>query len=505
MKVFSRHISYFALLPALLLSSCIYDVDNCDEPTQRESLKPRMALNIMPVSMGVANADVTEMISSLRIVILSETTDEESGETTSYVEYNEYFDFAGEIDNGMFSGPGEVANTFRFIITRNTVPGLKKFYLIANENRVTPISFQDVTSLPEGIENGMMLHDFLNYYSADYIADLDYPETGTKPEEGAPKGAEFETLVNTIYYTPEFTQIQQDISTGTGKRNVIFLPYTSFYTYQLASKSDIDSGKAQGAVNILDGNMYLIPAATKFRFEFQNYRPDPVVIPSFKLAGMASDMYLFAQVYGNDLNKDFGDKKNLWWVDWLANVSAASQAYPNPDDNLAFSSAFGWMNLYNIPDDAFDYDTEGDIMDNALRKGVIELVEDPDNPWEVPANTSGNSVQGPPGYMYTDYYYLPESRYMVDFPMYDDNGDFVKNESLQAYYLKLYMISGPNADLSAVKDTQIGNLGSLFRNTRTYITIKMRDALDVGAYAQLEPWDESHTNGTVQEEPSDEY
>lgn len=500
MKFLLKHISFFVLASALCLVACRNEdmPEQENEPfTRNES--PRISLNIIPLTLGTASADVTEMIKSIRVIILNEVALPEGG-TECYVEYNQYFNFQGDPEKGdMFSGPGEAASHFRWIITRNTVPGLKKFYLIANETMVEGINFQTDSELPEGVSAGMTLHDFLELYGEDYIADLDYPLLA--PEKDDPKGAEFEELVNCLYYTPNFQQQEQKLSDGTS-RNVIFLPYTSHYQVALASRDDIESGNAEGAINMLNGEMFLVPAATKIRFKFQNYRPDPVTIPSFKLGGMASDMFLFAQVgsvEGKDLYKDFGAQKNLWWVDWLAKVSEASYSYPEPEDNLAFSTAFGWINDYSVPEDAFDYDPEGDIMDNTQIQGVIELVEDPEEPWEVGARNSTNALQDP-GEFSTGYFYLPESRFMVTVDVVNDQGEFTGTQDIQAYYLKLHMISGSDGTLSAVKDTQIGNLGSMFRNTNTFITIKMRDALDVGAYAQIEDWEESHTNGTVLED-----
>ncbi|MCH5224789.1 MAG: hypothetical protein J1D77_02275 [Muribaculaceae bacterium] len=504
MNQLTRHKSFFSRLPflaagiVLMISGCRSE-DTPETPEEEQILtqSPRISLNISPLTLGVASEDVTEMIKSLRIIILNEV-ELDDGTTECYVEYNQYFNFQGNPQSGdMFGGGGEMASTFRWIITRNTVPGLKKFYLVANETMVEDIKFQTDMQLPDGIEEGMTLHDFLNYYGADYIANLDYPLLA--PEEDDPKGAEFEALVNTLYYTPTYLQTSQQLSGG-GERNVIFLPYTSYYEVEMASGEDIATGKSTAGINFLDGMMYLVPAATKIRFTFQNYRPDPVKILSFKLGGMASDMFLFAQVGGKDLYKDFGALKKIWWIDWLSKVSEASYGFPKPDENLAFSTSYGWMNDYTVPSDAFAYDPEGEVMDNGKRYGVIELVEDSNEPWEVPENSSGNAVQGDPGELPTGYFYLPESRYMVEFPMFDDQGEFTENQELQAYYLKLYMVSGDNGQLAAVKDTQIGNLSSMFRNTNTFITIKLRDALDVGAYAQIEDWVEGHTTGTVLED-----
>lgn len=493
LSLFSRILLLITLPVWVGLTSCKEDQPEPESSPARDSA-PRMSINILPLAVNMVSDGVAEKINSLRIIILSENPlDDDTSEC--YVEYNQFFDFYGQTDgNGLFTGPGELASTFRFIITRNSVPGIKRFYLIANEREIENINFQTDEELPENITAGMSLHDFLNNYGADFMEDLLY--TGQVPEQGEPKGEEFETLVNCIYYTPQFNQP----TTGDGSATEeIFLPYTSQYTFALATQGDIDSGNAPAnAVNILNTKMYLVPCATKFRFCLENYRREKVVIPSFKLSGIAPNMFLFAQVNSPDTNKNFGAQKGLWWVDWLAAVSEASHAYQDPDENLGFSTSFGWINNFDVPDDVYE-GTDTDTMDGDTRYGVVELLGSGSTPWEVDPNT-GTPVQGPPGRYYTGYFYFPESRYMVDFPQYDDNGNSIGNASLQAYYLKLQMIAGENGDLSTVKDTQIGNLGSLFRNTHTYITIKMRDANDVGAYAQVEKWEESHTNGTVSEE-----
>lgn len=506
MKVFSRHIGWPVLAGALLFSSCIRDtLSECEiQADSATDTRARMTLNLVPLSLGTANADVTEMIKSLRVIIINETTLED-GTTERYVEYNQYFNFSGDPENGdMFSGPGEPAAGFRYIITRNTVPGLKKFYLVANETSVNSVNFQTTTALPEGIEAGMTLHDFLDFYSEDYIADLDYPHGA--PQAGAPKGTEFETLVNSLYYTPEF--LQQQKQTGVmdeeGETPVykyeIFLPYTSYYTYSLISKEQLEAGE-QGSLNMLDGVMYLIPAATKFRFKFQNYRDQDVEIPSLFISGLASDMYLFAQV---DLSKE-GEKtfngKKMWWVDWLAAVALESQKpdYDDKTSNDIFNSRVGWINNFTVPASAYPSATMGEY-EGEERPGMIQLVQNEN--FTVPHRVSGDPVTGVPGTSWTGYFYFPESRNMVKQNVTDENGNVVSQIDVQRYNLTITMKETLLDAESAVRDTPIGNLGSMFRDTNTLITIVMRDSKDVGAYAQIEPWSVTHTNGNVIEDNS---
>lgn len=488
------------MLPALMaFSSCSNDKldEDGSQSGAKSKLMPRITLNITPISIGSTNANVTEMIKSLRIIMLNEVTLSD-GSTQSYVEFNRFLDFYGEFDDGMFSGPGEVANTFRYIITRNSVPGVKKFYLVANETEVSAVNFQMGVNdnLPAGLSQGMPLHDFFETYGIDYIEDLNYPLDET-PEKGTPKGKEFEKWVNCIYYTPQFTQTQQTMGDGT-TRNVIFLPYSSQYTYTLATQADIDAGKVNGAVNILDGVMYLVPAATKFQFKFRNYRDKDVEIPSLKLSGIASDMYLFAQVDPGEQTKTYMSK-SYWWVDWLALVAAESQKpdYEDPTSNGGFNNRVGWISNFTLPESAYPQSTQ-DEFEGEPRPGTMELVDD--TYITVPGRVSGDPISGVPGITLTGYYYLPESRNMVKQDITNENGEITGTIDVQRYFLTLTMGETLENSQKVTKDTPIGNLGSMFRDTNTLITVTMRDSKDVGAYAEIAKWNVTHTSGNVIED-----
>lgn len=514
MAKFLRHIFIAALiLPALLLSGCVYDdIDDAmadDYATVKE--KPRVTLTIAPMSLGVASADVNEMIRSLRIMMINETTGED-GNPVVYLELNRYIDF---LDGEHFSGPGEMASTFRYIFTVPTVPGKKRFYIVANEASVTDVKFQ-ASSLPAGASipdwisgatSGLSLSDFLNTYQPDFIPGLsdEEPEDGgdpgpepgdgpadETPEPVKPLGEEFENLLKVLYYTPDFAEVDWPVNSG---NKAIFLPYTSQYNYTLVTQEEIDNDPANTAakVNVLEEKMYLVPNATKFRFDFYNFRPDPVVFTSVKISGVASNMFLFANI--NSGYEYMGKQKDIWWINWLEGVSSGSVDYfPDPDENGVYNQTSGWITEYTIPLTA--YADETDAKD---RKGITELVPE-DNPWKIEGNTSNDFVNGPPSNMKTGYFYLPESRFMVTIPMFDDEGQQLPDQEVQSYSLIIDMLCGSDGNKEHAEDVEIGNLGSLFRNTSTLITIRLRDATYVGAYAIQEPWKVSHTNGNVIEE-----
>lgn len=473
---------------ALLSASCNTDriegvISNRDDDT------PKITLRISPVSTGTVSNEVTEMIKTLRIIMLNEVTDE-AGQTKSYVEFNNFIDFQGDPDNpGHFSGPGEIASTFRYIFTRHTVPGTKKFYLIANEGMVPEINFEleDGETLPNGINAGMSLKTFLDTYTADYIPDLIHPDI--TPGEGGPSGMEFESLINSIYYTPQFN-IEED-SQGD---NVIFLPYTAYYSYDILAPETSEADNPHH----LSTSIYLVPAATKFRFQFRNYREAPVIIPSLTISGIASDMYLFAHLTdNNELYKNYGGSK-VWWTDWLAYLSKDSQALTDATENGVFNTRYGWISNFQIPATAYPEETSGEY-DGETRNGVFQIINEM-NSIEVPGNTTSDPILGPPGVALSDYFYFPESRNMVQQEIFDENGGSLGPINVQRYWMTITMKGTEIGSPQDIRDAQIGNLGSMFRDTYTLITITMRDAKDVGAYAQIQNWSVTHTYGNVIED-----
>lgn len=528
MNFISRHITQLAVLVISLigLAGCVNSqIEEVETPSvSREpgEESPRITLAITPLSQTRASAGVKEMIHSLRIIMLNETTIED--EKVKYVEINEYIDLT---NHEHYPGAkDELANeSFRYVFTRATVAGKKKFYLIANEEKVIDIKFQlgSNLTLPDGINDGMTLTNFLNSFTPDYIPEFDY--TDDAPEEKEPTGEQFESLINSLYYTPDFSEeiIEADAA-GNVIDSKIYLPYTSHYEFDLYTQSDIDSGNApaNATPNVIEQTLYLVPNATKFKFEFQNYRPDyGVEISKMRISGIASDMYLFPQLKddeGNlvttELYKTY-NSKSYWWIDWLSKISEASKNVTDPTQNGTMNSGYGWISTYQLPATAYPKSTEWlynkelrpGIYEEELRPGTFDIVSimKKENIF-VPMLQEGDPVTGVPGTTSTGYFYFPESRNLVDQDIYDDSGKYVNTIKVQRYFLNLEMKSVEQGSQTVIKDTPIGNLGSMFRDTNTLITITLRDSRDVGAYAQLENWGVSHTNGNVIEDntPYDE-
>ena len=199
MKFFLKKTILVNLIAGFLtFTSCRSDEPGNVEESQVSNV-PRVTMTVNTVSLGSVNEGVIEKIRTLRIIMVTEVELEDNS-TVSYVELNRLVDFQ---NSPSFSGPGEYATNFRYVFTRPTVPGIKKFYLIANESSVGNVNFQTEEDLPEGISNGMNLSDFLAYYKPNYIPG--YEEIpGLENGEGEPRGVEFESLINCLYYTPEF-------------------------------------------------------------------------------------------------------------------------------------------------------------------------------------------------------------------------------------------------------------------------------------------------------------
>lgn len=488
MKFISKKSIVGALgLSLLTLGSC-----HSEQPEELPILPevsdaPRVTLTISPISLGGTDDGVVEKIKTLRIIMISEHETEEEG-TVSYVEFNRFIDFT---DSPEFTGVGEYASYFRYVFTRPTVAGVKKFFLIANEGSVTPIHFQTEDPLPEGVSDGMLLKTFLNLYQPNYIPGYENLH-GVEPGTGEPHGAELEALLNCLYYTPVF-------ATEDGGDS-IYLPYTSYYTFDMTDQSTDDV--TAPPVNVLNTSMYLVPAANKFKFRFRNYRPSDVVIENFKISGMSADMYLFAQVNEKDQTKKM-NSATLWWIDWLEAVSRLSYpeqgGFPSSDESGIFGQTYGWISDYEVPETAMP-DSMDETINEEERHGVYDFTA-LGNPWSVESRDKSVPVnEAAPGEAQTGYFYMPESRNLVTQIIYDDNGEKMGEIEVQRYYLTLTMHDSANGSQSVTKDTGIGNLSSMFRNNNTLITVTLRDALDVGAYATPVEWGDKHSFGNVIEE-----
>lgn len=398
--------------------------------------RPFVTLHISPVtrSASLSETKVVEKIKTLRIIMLSD----------SYIEVNRLIDFT-DYDS---SGEGENVDLFSYMFVHPTVPGKKKFYLIANEGEVEGLS------------------ETLNRYEEETV-----PEEGNNSASG--NGNTFETVMSTFSFTPEYK-----INDG-----VVHLPYTAIY-----EGSDLVIGEeiSAGGINFIDKKMYLVPVANKFTIKFENFRRFDAEISGMSLWKADSDNYLYAILDNREKTKKFNGE-DLYWIDWMAAVAEESNI---TSDNSGFNTAAGYITNFEIPNTS----TLTEISFETKENDKI-VPHDPDR------FKAGVKVYGP--------YYVPESINTEEVPT-DPEDDSVTNtipDSSHKYYLKLSLRNndekldkpGEPYDVSL----RLNNVKSLFRGNHVVINVKMtEDQLEI--YAEIAPWVVSSFQGYAQETDDDE-
>ena len=452
MKRIVRYIlPVIAALCAIGLVSCT-EKRYGGEPDGNGSDRMLLVLHIMPVDAEsvMSNAEVREMIGSLRIILLSD----------GIIECNQLIEF---------NGPGPfTASQFNYDFTWTTFAGKKSFYLIANEGSVTDgLQFQ----LPEGDDGDLpempeSLTELLNSYKA-------VGKEGLGNAEAEDNCAELERVLNSICFEPDYTADGGDL----------YLPYVSYYSAEDVDALDIKKGDFLGEE--APYTLYLVPVATKFTFNFTNYRPNDVEINNITVSSANGANFLMARVGEDDYKKLYGtsDDSSTWlpyyWIDWLARVSEASHQNQDFDNNQNFNTKYGWISLYDTPDGDTP-EPQTFITAETFRK-VDKAVK---------TGTEGEDEDGTPGTLTLGSYYLPESL-NID----PETGKL-------AYYitLGLHDVTQTEEDDPKFENQPIQNLNALFRNTRVIINVVLRQG-NVRVYAEIAKWSEKSANGWVVEGP----
>lgn len=454
MKRIIRYIlPVIAALCAVGLASCTKNRPDDGEP-DGDGPEDRMllVLHIMPVDgeSVTTHAEVREMIGSLRIILLSD----------GIIECNQRI---------AFNGPGPfTASQFNYDFTWSTFAGKKSFYIIANEESVTNgLQFQrpdgDAGVLPEV---PVSLTALLNSYKA-------VGKEGLGNAEAENSCAELERVLKSLCFKPDYTAEGGDL----------YLPYVSYYSAEDVEALNIKKGDFLGEEAPF--TLYLVPVATKFTFNFTNYRPNNVEIKNITVSSANSANFLMARVGEGDYTKLYGtsDDRSTWlpyyWIDWLARVSEASHQNEDFDNNQNFNTKYGWISLYDIP--AGDTPKPQTLITAETFRTVDKAVK---------TGAEGEDEDGTPGTLTLGSYYLPESR------------NIDTETGRLAYYLTLGLhdVTQTEDDDPKFENQPIQNLNALFRNTRVIINVVMRQG-DVRVYAEIAKWSEKTANGWVVEGP----
>lgn len=423
MKEISKHILSIIILIGCILGmeSCINDnAPDCDGTAAgiQDKDQLRLVLHISSLDAGnpQSSNDVTEKIKSLRVIILNEKPNGDK-----CLECNKKL----ETDFN--------ANQFQHIFTWSTIEGIKHFFLIANEESVLSVK----TSSGKEFEK---LSNLLDSYIPDTTETTDFAE-----------------VIKSVYFEPKSAYKISD--------NSIYLPYTAYYYGY-----DIKKGEHLAEVPY---NMYLVPVATKFTFNFTNKRERAVSINEISVTPIDTENFLIAHVGESDIRKDFDEEKELYWIDWLAKVSEKSHQEEKYNDNMSFNQKYGWIADYDIP--------------SSTKPNTQTLVKQKQN-----ISVPGMGEEGNPEKLQLGPYYLPESK--------SKDANIVNDVTEYNYYLTLDLEDKMVENRPEFKNVKIDNLKSLFRNTSVIINITMSEG-DVEVYAEIADWNERSVNGWVTEGP----
>ena len=288
----------------------------------------------------------------------------------------------------------------------NLTGGKKKIYLIANESSI----IQPLSERPGDLPDDDSLKDRLNRF--------------------IPGNSGFEQFITSLYFNPDYSKL---------------LPYSSFYELNLSQTAETY-------------DLYLVPVATKFQINFYNYRSEEVVFSEVTIQKIADYNYLIPHLSDDELNKN-----DLYWVDWLKQVSDETSNNPDLNDNEnsndLINSNWGWITGYSLPDAAIHSE--------------YKLIEESET-WTVPYVKNETIGAADPGVLNTDPIYLPESR-------------CIENQNSQKYAIKFVIKPSVTSPEEKIFVKEIEGLASWFRNTYLYIDVDMESGAE-DIYIEIKAW-----------------
>ena len=343
-----------------LLSGCINDYPGDEGGATGSTVVLDLAVGTLAASQ---NPPPDELIHTLRIVLI------DSDNNT--IEANELIQFDSPVREYVF-GP------------RETQPGRKKVFLIANEEGTASVNGQEGASLT------------------------------TLLQSQNTNGQQFEQLVNSCWFVPDF-----------GEQMVL----TASYEFDL-----------QAGSSPVRKTCYLVHAATKFEFIFENVGENPIRIDELKLSAMADQMYLMANLGPSEKNKTLNGR-SYYWIDWLKAVGDATSAEPGLPENTIINEQYGWISNYALPDG-----TTHETVD------ILKQLDRDETYWTIGA---GQTLTLPT-------LYFPESRYIPE------------GESEQQYSFTITPTDCDSGVSKQFADNILNNVKALFRNTQVKIVATFR-------------------------------
>lgn len=375
MKLYRHILLVLAALTgaAAMCVSCSAGIYDYYDVEPDEQAQALLVLRVGLTSPTRAGQSIENM-HSLRVVLVDQA---------GVVEYNDFIS-----GSEYFGADGTDALNYgdRYRVIPTT-PGKKRIYLIANEESV------DATL------GG---------------AAFGFAESGTHPlgkvlssrGEGA---ADFEQMVQSLYFVPDFS------------RDIVI---SSMYEFE------VEQGRNEKT-------FYMVRAATKFEFSFENSRSVPMTIDALTLSAVTDSMFLLAKPAGEEMEKSLPDGEKKYWVDWLKYVCDDTTARPGLPENKDINARYGWISDYSLPATASHSAAD-------VKAAVGSAVN-----WTIDA---GGSLTLP-------HVYYPESRW---------GGDN------QRYTITVGLSDG-KGESRMFEPSELNNLKALFRNTFALVTVRISD------------------------------
>lgn len=441
MKTIDIYIKIWFAALGLILSTTACSSDEKEYPDNGDMVQGNMklVLNIHPLATrSITDQTVTEMIRSLRIIIIDSDSNE--------IEENKLVTL-----NGLEAKP--VVN-FQYFYTWITNTGNKRIILLANEESVSEIRYKPAEDVTLPAELPTDLSDLLDSYLPGEEADA-------------------ETLYNilsSVYFTPDY-EINDN--------SQIYLPYVATYEEEI-TKQVPDQNSDTWTQQPVEWTTYMVPVAAKFTFIFNNYREYPVNVNEITMRNGNLDNYLMAQVGGDDLYKVY-DGTKYYWIDWLARVAQESADNTGSSENDAFNTANGWITDYEMPTDRSQemiFMIAGDEEEFGFAVPGAQIFNGEDG-ITVPTTVTA----GP--------FYLPESQNYL-------NVNTGLLSTTQIYFLTIALQdTDPDAQTPVFENVGVPNLHSLFRDTSVLITLNFKSG-DVEVYADVADWNQQAANGWLE-------
>lgn len=385
----------------MLVACNIYD--NYPVEDEAPNADPNGATLVLKVGLATPTRaeDDIERMHSLRVVLLDDQ---------GTVEYNDYINSSSRPD--LFDSKNDGTGLTEFDYSQyqyiRTKPGKKKIFLIANEESVGSVQSAN------GGFNSL----------ADALASKQIGDSG------------FEGFANSIYFKPDFS------------KNLVI---SSMYEFEIPK----EVLETEDHRYIPEQTFWLVRAAAKFQFFFENHRYNPVTIDNLTISSVADDTYLMGHVGETDY-----EKAGKYWVDWLKEVSDETTNNPDNPENDRINTQYGWLTDYTIPQTAHNQlNVKNAITGN---NWIINRYADNAKPWTLPPvycsesrNISGNA-----------------QNYTLTITLTDDN-----DGKTQTF----------NVDL---------DLPALFRNTSVRVKIALYGDSQLQVDVMLTAWDEQ-TSGDI--------